>query len=122
MPPQPSPALLDWERDTLVRWAALPVKGPAPSTNRAPTIAVNQFPLMANKNLAFTAVLADPDNDSVLGVVEAGGFAFRMAHAGSFAVSFDTSGWAAGAQDISVTLCDGWSSVIVPLGSVQIQH
>lgn len=125
MPPQPTPALPAWERDTIRRWAAQPVKGPPPPDNRAPTITVSGFPVTAGAELAFTAVIDDPDGDSVLGVVEVNGFAFLMNRPGSFAVSFPSSTWPAGPQAVKAVLCDGWSAastVEIPLGTVQVKH
>src|SRR5262249_21685782 len=43
MPPSPGPALEDWERDTLIRWAAEgmpPMRGSQPPGNRLPQIAL----------------------------------------------------------------------------------
>jgi len=122
MPPQPSPALPDFEVETLTRWAVQPVKGPPPLTNRPPTIAVSQLPFLAGSQLGFTAIINDPDADSVIGVIEANGFVFPMNRPGSFAVRFDSSQWAAGPVDITAVLCDGWSNVTYDLGPVQIAH
>jgi hypothetical protein len=122
MPPQPSPALPDWQRDTIERWAGQPVKGPPPPGNRPPTISVADFPAVAGNALAFTAIIDDPDGDSTIGVVEANGLAFLMNRPGSFAVRFDSSTWPAGSQPVEAVLCDGWTSVSDELGSVQIRH
>jgi hypothetical protein len=122
MPPQPSPALPDWERDALERWAVGPIKGPPPPNNHPPTIAVTQYPATADQQFAFTAVIDDPDGDSVLGVVEANGLAFLMGRPGSFAVSFDTSTWQAGPQQVTAVLCDGWTNRSVSLGTVTVSH
>lgn len=122
MPPQPSPALPDWERDALRAWAAQPTKGPAPGGNRPPTIVVYDLPAKAGDTLSFTAVIDDPDEDSAIGVIETSDFAFLMNRPGSFDVSFDTSGWATGPASLQAVLCDGWTSTTVPLGAVQIVH
>jgi hypothetical protein len=122
MPPQPSPALPDNERETLERWAAQAVKGPPPAGDRPPTIAVSQFPAMADQRLEFTAVIDDPDGDSVIGVIEIGEQAFVMNRPGSFAVSFDSSQWNAGSTRVTAVLCDGWSSVKTDLGPIEIRH
>jgi hypothetical protein len=123
MPPQPSPALPDWERDTIERWAAKPLMGVAPSGNRPPTIVASNYPLTANGQLSFTAVIDDPDGDSVLGVIEANGFAFLMNRPGSFQVSFDSSTWPAGSTAVTAVLCDGWTTpTSYPLDPVQIKH
>ena len=120
MPPQPSPALPDWERDALQNWAWQPVKGPAPVGNRPPTLVVYDLPAQAAASLSFTAVIDDPDGDSAIGVVEAGGFAFLMNRPGSFDVNFDTSRWPAGSVTVKAVLCDGWTSTTIPIGAVQI--
>ncbi|HZL17455.1 MAG TPA: hypothetical protein VFG23_06890 [Polyangia bacterium] len=122
MPPQPSPALPDWERDTLERWAAQPIKGPSPPGNRAPNISIAGYPATADDQLSFTAIIDDPDGDSTIGVIEVNGLAFLMGRPGSFDVQFDSSIWPAGPQDVSAVLCDGWSSATIALGSVQIRH
>jgi hypothetical protein len=122
MPPQPSPALPDWELETIRRWASNPVKGPPPSGNRPPTIAVNQLPSLANQQLSFTVITDDPDGDSVIGVVEVEGLAFLMDRSGSFNVLFDSSAWPAGSVTPRAVLCDGWTTSIVDLGPVAIQH
>lgn len=122
MPPQPSPALPSWEVETVERWASQPVKGPPPPGNRPPTITVSQFPSMVDRQLVFTAILDDPDGDSVIGVVEVGGLAFLMNRSGSFAVSFDSSSWPAGPVRPTAVLCDGWAGITYDLGPVQVRH
>jgi hypothetical protein len=122
MPPQPGPALQDWELETIERWSSNPVKGPPPAGNRPPTIAVNQLPSVADQQLSFTAIVDDPDNDSVVGVVEVGGLAFLMNRSGSFDVVFDSSAWPAGLVTPTAILCDGWSRSSVDLGPIAIQH
>jgi hypothetical protein len=122
MPPQPSLALPDWELETIERWAPQPAKGPPPPGNRPPTIAVDQFPAVVDATLTFTAVIDDPDGDSVLGVIEVGGLAFLMDRPGSFAVSLDSTSWPSGPMRPIAVLCDGWVSQSYDLGPVQIQH
>ena len=122
MPPQPSPALPAWEVETLERWAAAPVKGPPPPGNRPPTIGVSQLPSEADRTLSFTAIIDDPDGDSVVGVIEIGGLTFLMNRPGSFAVRFDASGWPAGVLHPTAVLCDGWTRLVTDLGPVTIQH
>jgi hypothetical protein len=122
MPPQPSPALPDFEVQTLKLWAGQPVKGPPPTTNRPPTVEVSQLPFLAKGQLAFTAIIDDPDGDSVIGVIEANGFAFPMNRPGSFAVNFDASQWPPGPVDVKAVLCDGWVSATYDIGPVQIQN
>ena len=79
-------------------------QGPPPRDNRPPTIAVTQYPATADWQLTFTAVVDDPDGDSVLGAVEANGLAFLMSRPGSFAVSFDSSTWPPGPQPVTAIL------------------
>jgi hypothetical protein len=122
MPPQPSQALYDWELETIERWTSNPVKGPPPAGNRPPTIAVDQLPSVADQQLSFTAIVDDPDSDSVVGVVEVGGLAFLMNRSGSFDVLFDSSNWPAGPVTPTAILCDGWSRSTVDLGPINIQH
>lgn len=123
MPPPPSPALPDWERQTLENWAALPMKGSMPPGNRPPTLEISQYPSTADTSLAFTAVLSDPDDDAALGVVEVNGLAFLMDRTGSFNVTFDSSTWPAGPQNLRVVLCDGWTKSAYAFNvPVQIAH
>lgn len=122
MPPQPSPALPDWERDTIERWAGQPTKGPAPPGNRPPSITVEGYPSTAGAQLAFTAILEDPDDDAAIGIIEVNGYGFLMNRTGSFAVNFDSSSWPAMPQQVTAVLCDGWVSTSTQLGSVQITH
>jgi len=122
MPPQPYPALQSWELQSLERWTSAPIKGPPPDGNRPPTIATHQLPSAIDQRLAFTAVLDDPDGDSVVGVVEVAGLAFLMNRPGSFDVLFDSTSWAPGPVYPVAVLCDGWTSVTVALGPVDVQH
>jgi hypothetical protein len=122
MPPLPAAPLLDWERDTLTRWGAQPAKGSPPPDNHAPTIELGQLPFTVDQQLAFTAVVSDPDGESVIGTIEIGGYAFLMNRSGSFAVSFDSSQWPPGSQRLTAYLCDGWTNVSYDLGPVQITH
>lgn len=122
MPPLPAPALPDWERATLERWATAPAKGPPPATNRPPSIAVSGFPAAADARLAFTAIVEDPDGDGAIGVVEVGRLAFLMNRTGSFGVSFDSSTWPEGPTRVRAVLCDGWTNSTIDLGTVDIRH
>jgi len=122
MPPAPAPALPDWQLQTIERWVTSPVKGPSPSGNRAPTIMTSGLPAAADGTLSFTATLADPDGDPVIGVIEVAGFAFLMNRPGSFAVSFDTHDWPAGSQRPTAVVCDGWTKATYDLGPLLIQH
>jgi hypothetical protein len=122
MPPLPSPALADWEKLTLERWAKAPTKGPPPAGNRVPTITTSKLPAVANGTFSFTAIVDDPDGDPVVGVIEVGGEAFLMNRPGSFAVKIDSSSWPAGTVRPVAVLCDGWAKATYDLGPVQIQH
>ena len=122
MPPQPSPALPGWQIETLERWAANPVKGPAPPGNRPPTITVSDMPSAVDAQLAFTAIIDDPDGDSALGVIEVGGTAFLMDRPGSFNVQLDSSAWAPGQVHPTAVLCDGWAMSTTDLGPVEVQR
>jgi len=122
MPPLPSPALPDWELQTLERWTKSPTKGPPPLGNRAPTITTSKLPAVVDGKLAFTAIVDDPDGDAVVGVVEIAGLAFLMNRPGAFAVSFDASSWPAGTLRPTAVLCDGWAKTTTDLGPVQIKH
>ena len=122
MPPLPGAPLAGWERDTLLRWASQPVKGPPPEGNHPPAIEVGQLPYTVDKQLAFTAVVYDADGQEAVGVLEIGDVAFLMNRSGSFAVSLDSSGWAAGTQHLKAVLCDGWTSATYDLGPIQIKH
>lgn len=122
MPPQPSPALPSFEVETLERWAAAPVKGPPPSGNRPPTIAVSGLPASAGGALGFTAIIDDPDGDSVVGVVELENLVFLMNRPGSFAVRFDTSTVPSGVVHPTAVLCDGWTNLTADLGPVLVEH
>ncbi len=122
MPPQPSPALPDWEIETLRRWTADPVKGPPPVGNRPPAVTVSGLPATVDRQLAFTTVIGDPDDDAVIGVVEVGSQALLMDRPGSFAAAFDTSTLPAGPIHPIAVLCDGWVGTRVDLGPVQVVH
>jgi hypothetical protein len=122
MPPAPAPGLFDWERLTLDRWADQPSKGAPSATNRVPTIDVQRVPAMVNGHLSFTAVVADPDGDPVVGVLEIAGAVYGMNRPGAFDVELDASTWAAGTQRLSAVLCDGWTNVRYDLGPVRVTH
>lgn len=122
MPPAPAPALTDWERETLQRWAMQPSKGPPPEGNRLPVINVGALPSAVDGRLQFTAVTSDPDDDAVIGVLQIGGSTFAMNRSGAFSVDLDSSGWPVGTQRLSAVLCDGWANVTYDLGPIQVQH
>jgi hypothetical protein len=122
MPPQPSPALADWEKNTLLLWTADAVQGAPPLNNRPPAISVYGLPMKADTQLEFTTVLQDPDGDSAIGIIKTPFLKLLMGRTGSFDVNFDTSQWPAGSTPIQAVLCDGWISSTIDLGSVQIAH
>ncbi len=122
MPPQPSPALTNWEQGALTRWTENPALVLAPGNNHPPTLVVFGLPATANTKIDFTVVADDPDGDPVLGVIQGYGREGLINRSGSFDFSFDTSSWPAGAQPLTATLCDGWTSTTIPFGTVQIVH
>ena len=122
MPPAPAPGLHDWERETLLRWADQPVKGPPPAGNHAPTIQVSGLPKGVDKTLRFSALLDDADGDEVVGILKIAGSVLAMPSSGSFAVEIPSDSWPAGPQRLTAVLCDGWASVPVDLGPVDVKH
>ncbi len=122
MPPAPAPTLRDWERETLLRWARQPIKGPPPAGNRAPTIQVSGLPKVVDESLRFSALVDDADGDEVVGLVKIADAVFAMRSSGSFAVDIPSKTWPAGPQRLTAVLCDGWSSVPYDLGPVDIKH
>jgi hypothetical protein len=122
MPPAPAAALAAWERDTLLRWAENPQRGPAPPGNQPPRARVARLPATAGERLSFVLVVDDLDGQSVVGVVKGGDAVFRMDRPGSFLVELDTRTWAAGPQPLVALLCDGWTSARYELGSVDVRR
>jgi len=124
MPPAPASSLPDWERDTLVRWAAEadPAKGEPRRDNRRPDIQLVAATAVADKRLDFTAIISDADGEAVVGVIKIGDVALPTDHAGAFSGGLDTSTWAAGLYPISAVLCDGWDDVTYQLGNLQVAH
>lgn len=124
MPPAPAPLLTQWEREVIDRWTRMPPpsKGGTPWTNRMPRLQVFNFPAMADGRLEFSVILSDPDDDPVIGLLDAGGTPVKLDRAGSFAVSLDTSGWPKGKQSLTAILCDGWGNQAFELGQVDIMH
>ncbi len=126
MPPQPGAALYDWEREMLENWTAEPmlVQGSAPTGNHVPSIQVTQLPSTGKSDVSFIAVLSDPDGDDVVGVIEVapGQPVFAMNRTGSFAVDLDASAWPSGTTNLRAVLCDGWTNVSVPLGSLVVNR
>jgi hypothetical protein len=122
MPPAPAPVLKSWERETLLRWAADPAKGPQPASNHAPTIVVTGLPTVVNDSLDFSALLDDADGDGVIGVLKIAGTLYAMPSSGAFHVQIPTSAWPAGTQRLSAVLCDGWASASYDLGPVNVKH
>ncbi|MEP6652028.1 MAG: hypothetical protein ABJA82_01635 [Myxococcales bacterium] len=124
MPPAPADTLVDWERETLVRWAtrAGAVKGEPRHDNRRPDIQLAGDSGVADQRLAFTCVVTDPDGEAVAGVLKVGDLSLKIDHAGAFAADIDTSTWPAGLHPVSAVICDGWDSVTYSLGNVEIKH
>ena len=125
MPPQPGAPLYDWEREMLENWTGESqlLQGSAPTGNRPPAIQVNQLPSPAKSHVSFIAALSDPDGDDVLGVIEVSGQpVFAMNRSGSFAVDLDASTWPSGNANLTAVLCDGWTSVSVPLVSLVVNR
>lgn len=122
MPPAPGPALRSWERETLLRWAAQPVKGPPPAGNHAPTIQVTGLPTVVNASLNFSAFVEDADGDEVIGVLKVAGTIFAMPSSGSFHVQIPASSWPVGTQRLGAVLCDGWASAPYDLGPINVKH
>jgi hypothetical protein len=122
MPPLPGLALRDWQRETLIRWAARPVKGPPPAGNRPPSIQVTGLPPLIDGRLTFTAFVTDPDADEVVGVIKIADALFTMNRSGTFAADLNTSTWPAGMYRLTAVVCDGWSSVDFDLGPLEIRR
>ena len=123
MPPAPSPTLPGWERETLLRWAAKPVKGPPPAGNHAPSVRVTGLPPVVTDSLSFSALVDDPDGDEVVGVLKVGGtVVFAMPSSGSFNVQIPATGWPAGTQRLTAVLCDGWTSTPYDLGPINVKR
>jgi hypothetical protein len=120
MPPAPARPLYDWERDTILRWAEQPIKGPAPPGNHRPRIRVNNLPAAVSKNLSFIATIEDTDGDPVIGVLRLGELSYRMGHPGSFAVNFDMTGVLRGPHRLTAVLCDGWYNATIDLGPIDV--
>jgi hypothetical protein len=124
MPPAPGPPLLDWERQTVVRWATQtdPPRGEPRRDNRRPDIELEATSGAADRRLAFTAVISDADGEAVVGSLEVGDLRLFTDHAGAFGADIDTSSWTAGLYPIRAVLCDGWDDVTYDLGTVLITH
>jgi hypothetical protein len=121
MPPAPAAVLQDWERDTIRRWADAPTKGPPPPGNRRPRIEVNRLPSSAKGTLTFVATIDDPDNDSVIGVLQLEDSVVKMDHPGSFTVHFDLADMPPGPHRLGAVLCDGWGNASYDLGPVRVE-
>lgn len=124
MPPAPAPALSDWERQTLQRWADRPMKGAPSRENRRPQITVStaRLPSATDPVLDFIALVEDPDGESVVGVLQIGDRTLKLDRPGSFAVRLDTSTWEEGMAPVRAVLCDGWDSFTYDLGRVRISR
>jgi hypothetical protein len=124
MPPAPAPALSHWEREMIDRWTRMspPAKGGAPWNNRMPRLQVFGFPPTADDTVKFTVILSDPDEDPVIGVINAGGKVTRLDRAGLFTITLDSKGWPKGKQSLTAVLCDGWGNQTFEVGQVEIAH
>jgi len=122
MPPAPSHPLADWERETVQRWAMMPQRGVPKGSNRQPVIQLDAMSGVVDKTLPFSAIVSDPDGESVVGVLKIGDQTLVMDRPGLFSTALDTSKWAEGIQPVSATLCDGWNNITYQLGNVRIGH
>ena len=121
MPPAPGPSLVEWEWQTLLRWADHPQKGPEPTGNRPPVIqVVTSNRLVTANSFNLSVVLEDPDGDSAMGVLTIGDVTLKMDRPGAFAVNIDASQWPAGPAQVQATVCDGWRQATYDLGSFAI--
>lgn len=123
MPPQPAPSLQTWEWQTIQRWVSDGApRGDLPRGNRPPGVVFFPSDTMPDRTLDITALVEDPDGDPVIGVLKLAGALFRMDHGGAFSAHLDTSSWAPGDLAVTAVLCDGWSSVTYPLGTLTVRH
>lgn len=122
MPPAPAEPLADWQRETLIRWAARPNKGRAPFDNAVPRLRALSVPPQVTNTLVFSVVLNDPDSDPVLGVIRVGDQIVRLPRPGAFTVTIDASALSNGPTRITATLCDGWLNQPFDLGYVLVAH
>ena len=122
MPPAPAEVLSDWERETVLRWTAQPVKGPMPHGNQPPRLDARGFPAFIDKGLAFVASLSDPDGEPVVGVLKVRDQVYRMDRPGSFAVALDSSTWEPGPHLVTAVVCDGWQSETYEVGRVTVRR
>ncbi len=122
MPPAPADPLTDWERLTIQRWAQNPLRGEPPRDDRRPDIQLSAASGTADQSLAFSAVVTDPDGESVVGVLNVGQVSLMMGRAGSFGTTLNTASWPKGLYPITATLCDGWDNVTYDLGNVLVDH
>jgi hypothetical protein len=123
MPPPPAPALDDWERDTLVRWAREPVRGLPEGGNALPQLTVpDETAYVVGDRFDATVVAADPDGEPVVGVLSIGDLALRLDGPGSFRVGVDTSAWETGRYAASACLCDGWDHACYALPDIVVVH
>lgn len=122
MPPAPAPALADWERETVVRWARDPVLG-SPRDNRPPGVAVvGALPSNVDDQLDVTIVVGDPDGESVVGLLQLGNEIRTLDGPGSFHVTVRTASWPPRRYPASARLCDGWGPVSYELPEIVVVH
>jgi hypothetical protein len=122
MPPAPAEPLGDWERETLRRWSLAPARGVPRRDNARPNIYLGGKSARADRSLAFSAIVDDPDGEPVVGALRFGEHTLGIDRSGSFAAILDTSAWPAGWYPVTATLCDGWSSVSYELGYLEVRH
>lgn len=121
MPPAPSPALADWEWQTILPWTDLPQKGTRPE-NQAPVLRIASLSRTADKALDYSVIVEDPEGQSAVGVLTIGSFRLKMNRPGAFAGAIDTSSWPEGEAAVQAVVCDGWTNAAYTLGTIVITH
>jgi hypothetical protein len=123
MPPAPAPALEDWQRETILRWADAPTLGQPPRNDRRPQLRFGaDASFAADQALELTVLVDDPDGESVVGVIEIGDQTLQLDGPGSFRLHLDTSMWAPASYPAHAVLCDGWDQVSYTLPDVVVAH
>jgi len=121
MPPAPSPALADWEWQTILRWTDLPEKGTRPE-NQAPVLRIASLSRSVDRALSYSVIVEDPEGQSAVGVLTIGSFKLKMNRPGAFAGAIDTSSWPEGEAAVQAVVCDGWTNAAYTLGTIVISH
>jgi hypothetical protein len=120
MPPPPAPYLADWQWRTIRAWLdAGAVRGAAPAGNRPPAAQLVTH-TATDRSVVLTAIVDDQDGDPVVGILKIADVELKMDRSGSFSARLDTSAWSAGEVSATAVLCDGWTNVTVPLGTIAI--